>query len=281
MLSLPARRAFRVALVALALPLAASHLAAQNRRVDVKRFQWDPVVVHLAAEAQLGVEVYMSVHTNSWALTWIDPDSVAAWMPQLRALQTTRAASDSTSWLTARESGARMRIVKGAVQGHEAFAVQLHANPSATLMQAWLPAAYVADLSKALEKSVSAAREVARAPAIPNSETVYEEWDVDEPPAAAELEHLAISLPSYTLRGSAVVGFVVDSAGHPVPLTATVYECDDANVADRFERAIAAWHFVPGSRRGQHVATRVRLVFNFDTGGSFHVNSERIIPHRP
>ena len=281
MLSLLARRSFRVAIVALALPFPAAQLAAQNRRVDVKRFQWDPVVVHLAVEAQLGVEVYMSVHTNNWALTWIDPDSVAAWLPQLRALQSTRAASDSTAWVSARESGARMRIVKGAVQGHEAYALQLHANPSATLMQAWLPAAYVADFSKMLEKSVSVAKDVARAPALANSQPVYEEWDVDEPPAAAEVEHLPISLPSYALRGNAVVGFVVDSTGHPVPSTVTVYECDDANVADRFERAVAAWHFLPGTRRGHHVATRVRLVFNFDTGGSFHVNSDRIIPHRP
>lgn len=135
-MSLLARRSSLVALFALA--LSSSHAAAQNRRADVKRFQWNPVVVHVAAEAQLGVEIYMSVRADNWALTWIDPDSVTAWLPQLRALQASSAASDSTAWLSGR-GDARMRVLKGAVQGRQAFALQLRANPSKIIVQAWLP----------------------------------------------------------------------------------------------------------------------------------------------
>jgi hypothetical protein len=67
------RRASALALVALPPLLFATHLGAQQRRVDVKKFQWDPVVVHIAAEAPRGVEVFMSVKTKFWGLTWIHP----------------------------------------------------------------------------------------------------------------------------------------------------------------------------------------------------------------
>jgi len=279
MLSPLARRSFLVALVTLA--FTAPHVAAQNRRADVKRFQWDPVVVHLAAEAPLGVEVYMSVSANNWALGWIDPDAVTAWLPQLRALQGSSSVSDSTTWLPGRGSDARMRVLKDVVQGREAYALQLRANPTENTIQAWLPSAYIADFTKSLEKSVSVAKNLARAPALPNAQPVYEEWDVDVPPKPAAEEHLGAALPQYALRGVVVVGFVVDSAGHVVPSTVTVYDCDDANLANLWEHAVAAWHFVAGSRGGHHVASRFRMAFTFDTGGSFHVGGDRIIPGRP
>lgn len=278
MLSSYARRSL-VALSTLA--LSASRITAQNARADVKRFQWDPVVVHLAAEAQLGVEVYMSVRADNWALTWIDPDSVTAWLPQLRALEASSAASDSTAWISGRDRESRMRVVKGAVQGREAFALQLRAHPSKITIQAWLPRAYIADFTKELEKSVSVARDVARVPVLASSQRVYEQWDVDELPRAAAEEHFDAGLPQYALRGEVVVGFVVDSAGHVVPATVTVYDCDDANIAKRWGRAVVAWHFVAGSVGGQHVASRYRFAFSFDTGGSLQVNNDRIVPGRP
>ena len=279
MLSPLARRSSLVALITLA--LAATNAAAQNVRADVKRFQWDPVIVHLAAEGQLGVEVYMSVSADNWALTWIDPDSVTAWLPQLRALQASSVESDSTSWLSGRGSYARMRVVKGVVQGRQAFALQLRAQPSKVIIQAWLSSAYLADFTKALEKSVSVARDVASAPALANAQPVYEEWNVDELPKPAAEEHFDGQFPQYALRGDIVVGFVVDSTGQVVPSTVTVYDCDDPNVAKRLGRTVSAWRFVAGSRGGHPVATRFRLAFTFDTGGSFQVDNDRVIPGHP
>jgi hypothetical protein len=267
--------------VLLMLALTSSRSAAQNARADVKRFQWDPVVVHLAAEATRGVEVYMSVHLDHWALTWFDSESVTAWLPQLRALQTSSAAADSTAWLFGFDGDSRLRVVKGSVQGREAFALQLRANPSKVVIQAWLPRAYIADFTKALEAAVTVARDVARAPAPANAQPIFEEWDVDEAPKPAAEEHFDAGLPQYALRGDVVVGFVVDSAGHVVPSTVSVYDCDDANIAKRWGRAVTAWHFVAGSRGGHHVASRFRMAFTFDTGGSLQVNPDRIVPGRP
>ena len=275
MLSLLARRSSLVALFALA--LSSTRTAAQNRREDVKRFQWSPVVLHVAAEAQLGVEVYMSVKSDNWALTWFDTDSLAAWLPQVHALETSTAVSDSTAWLPGRDDS-RMRMVKGMVQGHQAFAVELKANPSKLKMGAWLPPAYSADFIKALDKSLSVAKDVARQSPLSNSQPVFEEWDVDVKPKGTAEEHFGASLPEYALRGDVVVGFVVDTAGHVVAPTVTVYDCRDPNIAKQWEREVPAWRFVAGSRHGQHVPTRVRLAFTFDTGGSIQVNNDRLLP---
>ena len=275
MLSLLARRSSFVALFALA--LFASHAAAQNRREDVKRFQWSPVVLHVAAEAQLGVEIYMSVKSDSWALTWFDTDSLAAWLPQAHALETSSAVSDSTAWLPGRDDS-RMRMVKGMVQGRQVFAVELKANPSKLKMGAWLPPAYSADFTKALDKSLSVAKHVAGQPPLAHSQPIFEEWDVDVKPKEAADEHFGAALPDYALRGDVVVGFVVDTAGHVVAPTVTVYECRDPNIAKQWAREVAAWRFVAGSRQGQHVPTRVRLAFSFDTGISLQVNNDRLLP---
>ena len=279
MLSLLARRFSLSSL--LALSLAASPVAAQSPRADVKRFQWNPVVVHVAAEGKLGVEIYMSVHTNDWALSWFDPDSLSAWLPQLRTIQSGGDGSDSTTWLSGRGSGTGLRVIRGTVQGQEAYALQLRANPSTAIVRAWLPVAYLRDLGKSLEKSVSVAKNVARVPTLANAQPVYEEWDVDEPPQPAAEEHLGAALPMYALRGDVAVGFVVDATGHVVPATVTVYDCEDPNLANRWQSAVAQWHFVPATLDGEHVASRYRLVFTYDTGGSFHVGGDRIVPGRP
>jgi hypothetical protein len=183
-MSLPAA-ARPIGLALIATMLSAVTTFAQNPRADVRRFQWDPVVVHVAAETPLGVEVYMSVTKEEWALTWINPDSLAAWLPQMKALLSSRAGADSTRWLAARGDDARMRVVKGAVQGKPAFALQLRAAPSNLRLQAWIPASYASDLAKALEKSVSVARDLARAPALANAQPVYEQWDVDSVPVGS------------------------------------------------------------------------------------------------
>ncbi|HEV7704038.1 MAG TPA: hypothetical protein VGO46_07075 [Gemmatimonadaceae bacterium] len=275
MLSLFARRASLAALFALT--VVSSPTAAQNRRADVKRFQWNPVAIHVAAEAQLGVEIYMSVRSDNWALTWFDTDSLKAWLPQVHALEASTAASDSTAWLSGRDDS-RMRVVKGVVQGHELIALELKANPSKLKIGAWLPPAYAGDFIKALDKSLSVAKEVSAASPLKNSQTVFEEWDVDVKPKGAADEHFGASLPEYALRGNVVVGFVVDTAGHVVAPTVTVYECNDANIAKQWEREVAAWRFVAGSRGGQHVPTRTRLAFTYDTGGSLQVNNDRLLP---
>jgi hypothetical protein len=275
-----ARRSALLALIVTTL-VAPSITLAQNPRADVRRFQWDPVVVHLAAEARLGVEVYISVPKDSWALTWINPDSLAAWLPQLHALITSSASSDSTTWITARGDEARMRVVKGAVQGRQAYALQLRAPPSTVRIEAWLSASYINDFAKALDKSVTVARNLEHAPALANAQPVYEQWDVDSLPVGAAQEHFAASLPQYMLRGEAVVGFVVDANGHVVPSSVTVYDCDDPNLAKQWGREVVAWHFVGGVRGGQRVATRIRRAFSLYTGGSFQVNNQRVIPGRP
>lgn len=275
MSSLLVRRSSLVALFALA--VSALTAAAQNRREDVKRFQWSPVVLHVAAEAQLGVEVYMSVRSDNWALTWFDTDSLAAWLPQVHALEASSAASDSTAWVSGRDDS-RMRMVKGMAGGHEAFAVELKANPSKLKIGAWLPPAYSADFTKALDKSLSVAKHVAGESPLAHAQPVFEEWDVDEKPKGAADEHFGAALPEYALRGDVVVGFVVDTAGHVIAPTVTVYECRDPNIAKQWEREVAAWRFVAGTRHGQHVPTRVRLAFTYDTGGSLQVNNDRLLP---
>jgi hypothetical protein len=275
-----ARRSALHALIATTLFVATTALA-QNPRADVRRFQWDPVIVHLAAEAPLGVEVYMSVPKDRWGLTWINPDSLAAWLPQLHALLTSSATSDSTMWIAARGNDARMRVVKGTVQGRQAYALQLRAPPSEVRIEAWLSASYLNDFAKALEKSVSVARDLAHAPALANAQPVYEQWDVDSVPVGSAEEHFAASLPQYMVRGGAVVGFVVDAGGHVVPSSVTVYDCDDPNLARQWGREVVAWHFIGGMRGDQRVATRIRMTFTFDTGGSFQVNNPRVIPGRP
>jgi hypothetical protein len=221
------------------------------------------------------------VPKDSWALTWINPDSLAAWLPQLHALLASSSQFDSTSWIAARGPDARMRVVKGTVQGRQAYALQLRAPPSKVRIEAWLSAGYVSDFAKALDKSVTTAKSLARAPAPANAQAVYEQWDVDSLPVGAREEHFAASLPQYMVRGGAVVGFVVDANGHVVPSSVTVYDCDDPNLAKQWGREVVGWHFVGGMRGGQPVATRIRMAFTFDTGGSFQVNNQRVIPGRP
>jgi hypothetical protein len=270
-----------IGLASIATMLSAVTALAQNPRADVRRFQWDPVVVHLAAETPLGVEIYMSVAKDEWALTWLNPDSLAAWLPQMKALLSSNAGTDSTSWLAARGDDARMRVVKGAVQGKPAFALQLRAAPSNLRLQAWIPAAYAGDLAKALDKSISVARDLARAPALANAQPVYEQWDVDSVPVGSAEEHFAASLPRYMVRGTVVVGMVVDANGHVVPSSVTFYDCDDANLARQWGRAVVAWHFTGGMRGSQRVATRVRMAFALDKGESYQENNPRVIPGRP
>jgi hypothetical protein len=273
-LSLARRTASLVLLAAASL---APGAAGQNPRADVKRFQWDPVVVHLAAESSLGVEVYMSVNTKNWGLTWINPDTLAAWLPQLRALLGSGAASDSTAWVTARGSDSRMRIVKGAVQGRSAFALQLRAQPATVRIEAWLPAAYVADLAKALDKSIDVARGLEHAPALAHALPVHEQWDVDTPPVGASAQGNFL-LPEYMLRGTVVVGFVVDTLGRVIPSTVTVYDCDDPNLARQWAREVVAWSFVSGSQGDQRVATRIRMGFALDGGFTWRTGGDRVIP---
>ncbi len=122
-------------------------------------------------------------------------------------------------------------------------------------MRAWLPRVYLEDLTKSLEKAVSVAKNVAQLPELANAQPVYEEWDVEVPPKAAPEQHFAASLSQYALRGNVVTGFVVDSTGHVVPSTVTVYECEDPNLAIRWQIAVTQWQFEPGSRDGHHVAT--------------------------
>jgi hypothetical protein len=136
------------ALASLAALLFASHAGAQQRRVEVKKFQWDPVVVHVAAEAPRGVEVFMSVKTKFWGLTWIRPDSMTAWLQALRDLTSSSALNDSTPYVSGRDES-RMRVVKGIVQGQKAYALQFIAPPSLGRIEGWLSPAFLADLSKA------------------------------------------------------------------------------------------------------------------------------------
>lgn len=258
----------------------APHLGAQDRRTEVRRFQWDPVVVHIAAEAPLGVELYMSVTPDHWALTWIRPDSLAAWLPQVRALEARNAAVDSTPYVGGR-GGSRFRVVKGVLQGRQLYALQLAAEPSTVSLQAWLTSGYLSDLSKALEKGIVAETELDHQPPVANAFPVYEEWDVDSLPRGAVEEHFYASLPQYMVRGSAVLGFVVAADGHIVPSSVTVYDCDDPNLAKQWGRAVTAWAFVAGKRGSEPVATRIRMAFDLDKGVSYQEDNQRVIPGRP
>lgn len=214
------------ALVALTALLFASHLGAQNRRVEVKKFQWDPVVVHIAAEAPRGVEVFMSVKTKFWGLTWIHPDLMAAWLPRLHDLTSGAATVDSTPYVSGRDES-RMRVVKGIVQGREAYALQFIAPPSLGRIEGWLSPAFLADLSKALEKGVAAERDLERSPGIASAPRIYEQWEVDSMPASTGDLTFSTSGLDYMVRGTIAVGFVIDSTGHVVAPSVTVYDCRD------------------------------------------------------
>jgi len=274
-------RAVRCTLaIILAIPLVAHALHAQHRRADVRRIQWDPVAVHVAAEAPLGVELYVSVSADHWALTWIHPDSLAAWLPQIRALTERSAAADSTPWVGGSDAS-HFRVIKGQLQGRELYAIQLIAEPSRLNLQAWLTGALLSELSKSLQKGIDTEHDLELKSAPPNAYAVYEEWQVDSMPRGAETENFYAALPQYMVRGSAVVGFVVDSAGHIVPSSVTVYDCDDPNLAKQWGREVTAWHFVAGMRGGRPVATRVRMAFDLDTGHSLTVDNQRSIPGKP
>lgn len=84
------------------------------------------------------------------------------------------------------------------------------------------------------------------------------------------------------VRGAAVAGFVVDSAGHIVPSSVTMYDCDDPNLAKPWGREVVAWEFASsGMREGRRVATRIRMACNLDTGGSLQIDNQRVIPGVP
>jgi hypothetical protein len=271
----------RSSLLALAgLVLVATPAVAQNRRTDVKRFQWNPVVVHVAAEAPLGVELYMSLSTRHWALTWFRPDSLDAWLPQLRALMERAPSVDSTPYVSGRGES-RMRVRKGIVQGRQAYALQLAAEPAPVRIEAWLSEAFLTDLSKALEKATSVARDLERAPALANALPVHEQWDVDTIPQGAAEQRFSTSGLEYMVRGNVVVGFVVDTAGHVVPSSVTIYDCLDPNLAKQWTREVAAWRFTSGMLDDKHVAVRVREAYALDTGGSFQTNNQRVVPGTP
>ena len=260
----------------LALTIAPS-LAAQQRRVEVKKFQWDPVVVNVAAEAPRGVEIFMSVKTTFWALTWVEPDSMAAWLVHLHDLTSSSASVDSTPYVTGRDKS-RMRVVKGIVQGQHAYALQLIAPPSMGRIEGWLLPAFIADFSKALEKGVATARDLDRAPALASLPRIYEQWEVDSMPYSKGERRFSGSGLDYLVRGSLVVGYVVDSTGRVDPSSVTVYDCRDPNLTKQMTREVAAWTYVPGLRAEQPVATRVHEVLSLDGGVSFTPGGDRVIP---
>jgi len=272
-----ANRSPLLALASLAALLFASHAGAQQRRVEVKKFQWDPVVVHVAAEAPRGVEVFMSVKTTFWGITWIRPDSMAVWLQRLRDLTLSAALNDSTPYVSGRDES-RMRVVKGIVQGQKAYALQFIAPPSLGRIEGWLSPSFLADLSKALEKGVSAERDLERSPGIASAPRIYEQWEVDSMPASSGELTFSTSGLDYMLRGTIAVGFVVDSTGRVVPPSVTVYDCRDPNLAKQMTREVAAWKFTPGMRNEQPVATRVHAALLLDSRGSFTTGGDRVIP---
>ncbi len=253
-----------------------SRLDAQ-RRVEVKKFQWDPVVVHIAAEAPRGVEVFMSVKTKFWGLTWIQADSMASWLPRLHDLASSSATVDSTPYVSGRDES-RMRVVKGVVRGQKAYALQFIAPPSLGRIESWLSPAFLADLSKALEKGVAAARDLERSPGIASGPRIYEQWEVDSMPASTSELTFSTSGLNYMVRGTIAVGFVVDSTGHVVAPSVTIYDCRDPNLAKQMTREVAAWRFTPGMRVDQPVATRVHAALSLETDGSFTTGGDRVIP---
>ena len=80
-------------------------------------FNGRPIVLHVGAEAQLGVEIYMSVKSDSWALTWFDTDSSGLAAASARTRNEYRRRGQHR-WLSGRDDS-RMRMVKGMVQGKQ------------------------------------------------------------------------------------------------------------------------------------------------------------------
>lgn len=272
-----ANRLIAPTLASLIALLFAPHLDAQNRRVEVRKFQWDPVVVNVAAEAPRGVEIFMSVKTTFWALTWIEPDSMAAWLSHLHELTSSAAAVDTTPYVSGRE-GSRMRVVKGVVQGQHAYALQIIAPPSMRRIEGWLLPDFVADFSKALEKGIAAARDLDRAPGVASLPRIYEQWEVDSIPARTGELRFSTSGLDYLVRGTIVVGYVVDSTGHVVAPSVTVYDSRDPNLTKQMTREVAAWTFTPGIRDHEPVATRVHAVLSLAASGSFTTGGDRVLP---
>ena len=219
----------------------------------------------------------MSVKTTFWALTWVEPDSMAAWLVHLHDLTSSSASVDSTPYVTGRDKS-RMRVVKGIVQGQHAYALQLIAPPSMGRIEGWLLPAFIADFSKALEKGVAAARDLYRSPGLASAPRIYEEWEVDSLPYSKGEQRFSTSGLDYLVRGKLVVGYVVDSTGHVVASSVTVYDCRDPNLTKQMTREVAAWTFVPGVRAERPVATRVHRELSLDSGGSFTVGGDRALP---
>ncbi|HEX6534790.1 MAG TPA: hypothetical protein VF041_09330 [Gemmatimonadaceae bacterium] len=276
--------AARVALTvmtALGLPALATSAAAQRERVDVRRFQWNPVVVYVGVERPTGIELFLTTDDAHWALTWFAPDTIGEWLPALDSLL---AAGDTTTRETreiAGRFGSTLRFVSGTMRGQHLFGLRLAAPPARQPIVAWLPAQYARDLARALHKSADEARHLWRGRATAAVDRVYEEWEVDQPPVGADFQRIGDVVPLNSLGGRVTLGFVVDTLGHIDPRTVSVYDCDDQRLASRFARVVGAWPFTPGKIGGHAVPTRAVVSFTLESNMRVRINPERVVPGSP
>lgn len=268
----------RVLLLSFALLGAATTARAQRPRADVRRFQWDPVVVHLGVERPTGIELYLTTDDRHWALTWFPPDSVAAWLPALDSLLARDDGADAETRSLVGRSGSELRFLARTMQGRRLYGLRVTAPPFDQPIAAWLPIEYARDFAQALGKSGEAARKLWREPAGDAGPRVYEAWEVDRQPTGADFQRIGDVIPSYSLGGRVTVAFVVDTLGHIDPRSVAVYDCDDSRLAARFAKVVGAWPFTPGERGGHPVPTRAVTSFTLESNMRVRVNPERILP---
>ncbi|HEU4643875.1 MAG TPA: hypothetical protein VFS44_15605 [Gemmatimonadaceae bacterium] len=267
-----------LAVVAFLALLCAGSAQAQRPRADVRRFQWDPVVVHVGVERPTGVEIYLTADGGHWALSWFPPDSVAAWLPSLDSLLEREDGGDAETRTVTGRGGNEMRFLVRTLEGRRMYGLRLTAPPFDQPIAAWLPIEYARDFAKALDRSVDEADKLWRKRDLVAGPRVYEAWEVDKQPEGAEFQRIGDVIPDYSLGGRVTLSFVVDTLGHIDPSTVAVYDCDDPRIAARFAKVVGGWPFTPGMRGGHPVPTRAIMSFTLESNMRMRVNPERILP---
>lgn len=276
-----ADRAALTVMTALGIPLFAASAAAQHQRADVRRFQWDPVVVYVGVERPSGVELFLTTDDTHWALTWFAPEAIAGWLPALDSLLARGDDATGETRDVAGRFGSTLRFVSATTQGRHLFGLRLAAPPERQPIVAWLPAEYARDLARALHKSTGEARELLRDRTPAATERVYEEWEVDQPPVGADYQRIGNVVPSNSLGGRVTLGFVVDTSGRIDPHSVAVYDCDDQRLAARFAHVVGAWPFTPGKIGGRAVPTRAIVSFTLESNMRVRINPDRVVPGSP
>lgn len=281
------RRGPSLALLALfGLLLMPPPAAGQGRAVEVKRFQWDPVVLAVAVEAPHGLQLYSSV-ADHWTLTWFPLDSVARWLPSAKRFlnapprPTLPGQPEPSSEPLRGRDGGTVRLVAGTIDGSLVYGLRVEAAWIDKPLIAWMHREYAQEWLEAIGKGVKDGRKLMRAAADDDAgEFVFEPWELDAQPHGKEEQRIYGVIPAYTSGGRVTLGFVVAADGRVVPSSVLVYDAADANLGRQFARAIVGIHFQPGERNGRPVTSRAVISFDLRAEGRMTVNNYRAIPSR-